>query len=71
MTVLTKGRGQFGLELLLFRLRGTSEGILRLTLVMLQSLNENLLLIFTLLVSTVFFSSPSYAGWTKVSINVG
>ena len=28
------------------------------------------LLIFTLLVSTVFFSSPSKAGWTKVSENV-
>ena len=28
---------------------------------------KNLLLIFTLLFSSVFFSSPSYAGWTKVS----
>jgi hypothetical protein len=28
---------------------------------------KNLLLIFTLLVSTVVFSSPSYADWTKVS----
>ena len=27
---------------------------------------KNLLLIFTLLFSTVFFSSPSYAEWTKV-----
>jgi len=31
---------------------------------------KNLLLIFTLLFSTVFFSSPSYAGWTKVGENV-
>ena len=31
---------------------------------------KNLLLIFTLLVSTVFFSSPSYAGWTKLGENV-
>ena len=27
---------------------------------------KNLLIIFTLLFSTVFFSSPSYAEWTKV-----
>jgi hypothetical protein len=27
---------------------------------------KNLLLIFTLLFSSVFFSSPSFAGWTKV-----
>ena len=32
---------------------------------------KNLLLIFTLLVSTVFFSSPSYADWTKVGTNMG
>jgi hypothetical protein len=30
---------------------------------------KKLLLIFTLLVSTVMFSSPSYAKWTKVSTN--
>jgi hypothetical protein len=30
---------------------------------------KNLLLIFTLLFSSVFFTSPSYAGWTKVSKN--
>jgi len=28
---------------------------------------KNILLIFTLLFSSVFFSSPSYAEWTKVS----
>jgi hypothetical protein len=32
---------------------------------------KNLLLIFTLLFSTLFFSSPSYAEWTKVSDNTG
>jgi hypothetical protein len=31
---------------------------------------ENLLLIFTLLFSTVFFSSPCYAEWTKVGENI-
>ncbi len=31
---------------------------------------KNLLLIFTLLFSTVFFSSPSYAKWEKVSEGV-
>jgi hypothetical protein len=31
---------------------------------------KNLLLIFTLLFSTVMFSSTSFAGWTKVSENV-
>ena len=31
---------------------------------------KNLLLIFTLLFSSVFFSSPSYAEWTKVGENV-
>jgi len=30
---------------------------------------KNLLLIFTLLFSTVFFSSPSYAEWTKMGEN--
>jgi hypothetical protein len=32
---------------------------------------KNLLLLFTLLFSTVMFSSPSYAGWTKVGTNAG
>ena len=32
---------------------------------------KNLLLIFTLLFSSVFFSSPSYAKWTKVSADAG
>ena len=31
---------------------------------------KNLLLIFTLLFTSVFFSSPSYAGWTKLGENV-
>ena len=31
---------------------------------------KNLLLIFTLLFTSVFFSSPSYAEWTKVSKSV-
>ena len=31
---------------------------------------KNLLLIFTLLFSSVFFSSPSFAGWTEVGKNV-
>jgi hypothetical protein len=31
---------------------------------------KTLLLIFTLLFSTVMFSSTSFAGWTKVSQNV-
>jgi hypothetical protein len=31
---------------------------------------KNLLLIFTLLFSSVFFSSPSYAGWTEVTEDV-
>ena len=31
---------------------------------------KNLLIIFTLLFSSVFFSSPSYAGWTEVGKNV-
>ena len=31
---------------------------------------KNLLLIFTLLFSTVFFPSPSYAEWTKVGENI-
>ena len=30
---------------------------------------KNLLLIFTLLVSTVFFSSPSYSEWTRMRGN--
>ena len=32
---------------------------------------KNLLLIFTLLFTSVFFSSPSYAGWTKVDEGTG
>ena len=32
---------------------------------------KNLLLIFTLLFTSVFFSSPSYAEWTKVSSSGG
>ena len=32
---------------------------------------KNLLLIFTLLFSSVFFSSSSYAGWEKVSADAG
>ena len=32
---------------------------------------KNLLLILTLLFSSVFFSSPSYAEWTKVSSSGG
>jgi hypothetical protein len=32
---------------------------------------KNLLLIFTLLFSTVFFSSPSYAKWTMMGENTG
>ena len=31
---------------------------------------KNLLLIFTLLFTSVFFSSPSFAGWTKTSEDV-
>jgi len=31
---------------------------------------KNLLLILTLLFTSVFFSSPSYAGWTEVTKNV-
>ena len=31
---------------------------------------KNLLLIFTLLFTSVFFSSPSYSGWTEVTKNV-